>query len=209
MGRRLRHSYEYCLEINAQLRGLPWPPVEEKEDEKPRDSGDAADVSPTSEDTMDNEVGSVSDNDSTQGSDGDDDIGDADDSVSSPPDDDISEEEPQPDEDVVEKEPRTGNGCPDSMESHTGTSPSPSPVEDCEGSHELSNSEESHTMPVVSQQSTETQTNESGTLDQEQGPHEVALPDQEQTSGTSLLQIDSERLNYAVQRALRIPAMAA
>lgn len=26
IGRRLRHSYDYCLEINAQLRGLPWPP---------------------------------------------------------------------------------------------------------------------------------------------------------------------------------------
>ncbi|OTA01588.1 hypothetical protein A9Z42_0019050 [Trichoderma parareesei] len=29
VGRRLRFCYEYCLEINAQLRGLPWPPVEE------------------------------------------------------------------------------------------------------------------------------------------------------------------------------------
>lgn len=26
MGRRLRHSLEYCLQINAELRGLPWPP---------------------------------------------------------------------------------------------------------------------------------------------------------------------------------------
>jgi hypothetical protein len=26
VGRRLRHSHDYCLEINAQLRGLPWPP---------------------------------------------------------------------------------------------------------------------------------------------------------------------------------------
>ncbi|KAL7918925.1 hypothetical protein ACQKWADRAFT_330145 [Trichoderma austrokoningii] len=29
VGRRLRFCYEYCLEINAQQRGLPWPPVEE------------------------------------------------------------------------------------------------------------------------------------------------------------------------------------
>ncbi|QYT04306.1 BRCT domain-containing protein [Trichoderma simmonsii] len=29
VGRRLRFCYEYCLEINAQLRGLPWPPVED------------------------------------------------------------------------------------------------------------------------------------------------------------------------------------
>ncbi|RFU75950.1 anthranilate synthase component ii [Trichoderma arundinaceum] len=28
IGRRLRFCYEYCLEVNAQLRGLPWPPVE-------------------------------------------------------------------------------------------------------------------------------------------------------------------------------------
>lgn len=35
MGRRLRHSYEYCLEINAQLRALPWPPREE-----PKSAGD-------------------------------------------------------------------------------------------------------------------------------------------------------------------------
>ncbi|KAH6605119.1 anthranilate synthase component ii [Trichoderma cornu-damae] len=27
VGRRLRFCYEYCLEVNAQLRGLPWPPV--------------------------------------------------------------------------------------------------------------------------------------------------------------------------------------
>ncbi|VUC34266.1 unnamed protein product [Clonostachys rosea] len=30
VGRRLRHSHEYCLQINAELRGLPWPPEEEK-----------------------------------------------------------------------------------------------------------------------------------------------------------------------------------
>ncbi|KAL6853123.1 hypothetical protein J3F83DRAFT_719169 [Trichoderma novae-zelandiae] len=29
VGRRLRFCYEHCREINAQLRGLPWPPVEE------------------------------------------------------------------------------------------------------------------------------------------------------------------------------------
>ncbi|CAG9996503.1 unnamed protein product [Clonostachys byssicola] len=29
VGRRLRHSHEYCLQINAELRGLPWPPKEE------------------------------------------------------------------------------------------------------------------------------------------------------------------------------------
>ncbi|PTB74256.1 hypothetical protein M440DRAFT_1380964 [Trichoderma longibrachiatum ATCC 18648] len=29
VGRRLRFCYEYCLEVNAQLRGLPRPPVEE------------------------------------------------------------------------------------------------------------------------------------------------------------------------------------
>ncbi|KAF7562688.1 hypothetical protein G7046_g1428 [Stylonectria norvegica] len=28
VGRRLRFSYEYCREINAQLLGLPWPPPE-------------------------------------------------------------------------------------------------------------------------------------------------------------------------------------
>ncbi|KAH8122001.1 hypothetical protein FP744_10003232 [Trichoderma asperellum] len=31
VGRRLRFCYEYCLQVNAQLRGLPWPPVEEEE----------------------------------------------------------------------------------------------------------------------------------------------------------------------------------
>ncbi|KAK5989170.1 hypothetical protein PT974_10670 [Cladobotryum mycophilum] len=30
IGRRLRFCYEYCMEVNAQLRGMPWPPVEEK-----------------------------------------------------------------------------------------------------------------------------------------------------------------------------------
>ncbi|CAM1502964.1 Fc.00g077400.m01.CDS01 [Cosmosporella sp. VM-42] len=29
VGRRLRFSYEYCRELNARLRGLPWPPPEE------------------------------------------------------------------------------------------------------------------------------------------------------------------------------------
>lgn len=29
IGRRLRFAYDYCLEVNAQMRGLPWPPVEE------------------------------------------------------------------------------------------------------------------------------------------------------------------------------------
>ncbi|KAM0436064.1 hypothetical protein ACHAPT_002956 [Fusarium lateritium] len=29
LGRRLRFDSEYCQQINAELRGLPWPPVEE------------------------------------------------------------------------------------------------------------------------------------------------------------------------------------
>lgn len=29
VGRRLRFEYEHCLEVNAKLRGLPWPPVKE------------------------------------------------------------------------------------------------------------------------------------------------------------------------------------
>ncbi|KND92353.1 hypothetical protein TOPH_03147 [Tolypocladium ophioglossoides CBS 100239] len=28
VGRRLQFEYEYCLEMNARLRGLPWPPAE-------------------------------------------------------------------------------------------------------------------------------------------------------------------------------------
>ncbi len=54
VGRRLRHSYDYCLEINAKLRGLPWPPVEDKEANK--SSGqpvDAAASFPTPESSVD------------------------------------------------------------------------------------------------------------------------------------------------------------
>ncbi|KAL6901717.1 hypothetical protein GGI43DRAFT_433761 [Trichoderma evansii] len=39
VGRRLRFCYEYCLEVNAQLRGLPWPPVEEAAEVKDEDTG--------------------------------------------------------------------------------------------------------------------------------------------------------------------------
>ncbi|KIL95272.1 hypothetical protein FAVG1_00008 [Fusarium avenaceum] len=31
VGRRLRHSLDYCREINAHIRGLPWPPVKDAE----------------------------------------------------------------------------------------------------------------------------------------------------------------------------------
>ncbi|KAF4454093.1 hypothetical protein F53441_3330 [Fusarium austroafricanum] len=30
VGRRLRHDIDYCREINAEIRGLSWPPVEEE-----------------------------------------------------------------------------------------------------------------------------------------------------------------------------------
>ena len=39
VGRRLRFCYEYCLEVNAQLRGLPWPPAEEVVEAKDEDTG--------------------------------------------------------------------------------------------------------------------------------------------------------------------------
>ncbi|KAK1242587.1 hypothetical protein MKX08_005399 [Trichoderma sp. CBMAI-0020] len=38
VGRRLRFCYDYCLEINARQRGLPWPPVEEAAEAKDEDS---------------------------------------------------------------------------------------------------------------------------------------------------------------------------
>lgn len=48
VGRRLRFCYEYCLEINAQLRGLPWPPVEkvveDKDDESTGSQGIDVDI---------------------------------------------------------------------------------------------------------------------------------------------------------------------
>ncbi|KAF5681063.1 hypothetical protein FHETE_94 [Fusarium heterosporum] len=33
VGRRLRHDLDYCREINAQIRGLPWPPIKDSEEE--------------------------------------------------------------------------------------------------------------------------------------------------------------------------------
>ncbi|TFB02012.1 hypothetical protein CCMA1212_006015 [Trichoderma ghanense] len=42
VGRRLRFCYEYCLEVNAQLRGLPWPPVEEENPVRDEDEDGAA-----------------------------------------------------------------------------------------------------------------------------------------------------------------------
>lgn len=38
VGRRLRYSYEVCLEMNAQLRHLPWPPVDIAKQEGPADA---------------------------------------------------------------------------------------------------------------------------------------------------------------------------
>ncbi|WAO92845.1 BRCT domain-containing protein [Fusarium falciforme] len=40
-GRRLRFDSEYCQQINAELRGLPWPPVEEAEVETPKEVHDS------------------------------------------------------------------------------------------------------------------------------------------------------------------------
>ncbi|KAL6913049.1 hypothetical protein ACHAPO_005000 [Fusarium lateritium] len=34
IGRRLRHDLDYCREINAEILGLPWPPVEDSEGTK-------------------------------------------------------------------------------------------------------------------------------------------------------------------------------
>ncbi|PTB67857.1 hypothetical protein BBK36DRAFT_1114447 [Trichoderma citrinoviride] len=42
VGRRLRFCYEYCLEINAQLRGLPWPPLQEEAQVKDGDEATEA-----------------------------------------------------------------------------------------------------------------------------------------------------------------------
>ncbi|KAH6984906.1 hypothetical protein BKA56DRAFT_671364 [Ilyonectria sp. MPI-CAGE-AT-0026] len=40
VGRRLRFDYDYCREVNAELRGLPWPPLETAPiEEKPLDAG--------------------------------------------------------------------------------------------------------------------------------------------------------------------------
>ncbi|KAM0464832.1 hypothetical protein ACHAPV_002672 [Trichoderma viride] len=43
VGRRLRFCYDYCLEINAQQRGLPWPPVEEAAGVKDEEAAEAKD----------------------------------------------------------------------------------------------------------------------------------------------------------------------
>lgn len=40
LGRRLRFDSEYCQQINAELRGLPWPPVEEAQAETPEEADD-------------------------------------------------------------------------------------------------------------------------------------------------------------------------
>ncbi|RMJ11470.1 hypothetical protein CDV36_008867 [Fusarium kuroshium] len=40
LGRRLRFDSEYCQQINAELRGLPWPPVEETQTETPEEVDD-------------------------------------------------------------------------------------------------------------------------------------------------------------------------
>ncbi|KAI8715456.1 BRCT domain-containing protein [Fusarium sp. LHS14.1] len=40
LGRRLRFDSEYCQQINAELRGLPWPPVEEVQTETPEEVDD-------------------------------------------------------------------------------------------------------------------------------------------------------------------------
>lgn len=40
LGRRLRFDSEYCQQINAELRGLPWPPVEETQAEAPEEVDD-------------------------------------------------------------------------------------------------------------------------------------------------------------------------
>ncbi|KAF4986923.1 hypothetical protein FGRMN_10618 [Fusarium graminum] len=64
VGRRLRHDLDYCREINAHIRGLPWPPVKDSEvesvsteddsDSGPRafddDDDDMIDSSPGAED---------------------------------------------------------------------------------------------------------------------------------------------------------------
>ncbi|PON26328.1 hypothetical protein TGAM01_v204804 [Trichoderma gamsii] len=43
VGRRLRFCYDYCLEINAQQRGLPWPPIEESVEANDEEAAEAKD----------------------------------------------------------------------------------------------------------------------------------------------------------------------
>ncbi|POR36068.1 Uncharacterized protein TPAR_03727 [Tolypocladium paradoxum] len=50
VGRRLRFEYEYCLEANAQLRGLPWPPVEEPVVAEMNDEANGADPATAEDD---------------------------------------------------------------------------------------------------------------------------------------------------------------
>ncbi|KAL3593743.1 hypothetical protein FPOAC2_08044 [Fusarium poae] len=41
VGRRLRHDLDYCREINAEILGLPWPPVENSEGAKDSSENEA------------------------------------------------------------------------------------------------------------------------------------------------------------------------
>ncbi|KAJ4012190.1 hypothetical protein NW752_004584 [Fusarium irregulare] len=45
IGRRLRHDIDYCREINAEILGLPWPPIENPESSKDSAENDS-DVGP-------------------------------------------------------------------------------------------------------------------------------------------------------------------
>ncbi|KAF4332534.1 hypothetical protein FBEOM_13665 [Fusarium beomiforme] len=45
VGRRLKHDVEYCREINAKLRGLPWPPAD-KEEDKTKSAEDESNAGP-------------------------------------------------------------------------------------------------------------------------------------------------------------------
>lgn len=58
VGRRLRHPHEYCLEINASLRGLPWPPVKDEEHPVAARNDDANEV--LAEERIDDDVDPVS-----------------------------------------------------------------------------------------------------------------------------------------------------
>lgn len=40
LGRRLRFDSDYCQQINAELRGLPWPPVQETQADTPEEVDD-------------------------------------------------------------------------------------------------------------------------------------------------------------------------
>lgn len=207
VGRRLRHSYEYCLEVNAGLRGLPWPPVDEVASTEPGDLVGLDNILPKPAGSLDGEQGSSGGDHigpfSETGRDNGDNIEGADSSTESC----IRHSTTQAPQHGVE----VSSGMKDAIEAHDHMhiEPATTPCLAPDALVADESQQQTYDENPLSPSQTDTTHTVQGQAQEPRGTTEPLLSQPQQASDSLYERIDVEGIGNAVQRALRFPAIAA